>query len=60
MMPQDRYYILDAVDGKRNRDRSKLKWRDLMKEDMARSEIYGPQNMYLGPNNIHIKQTTLK
>ena len=26
-----------TVDGKRNRDRPKLRWRDLVKEDMARN-----------------------
>ena len=27
------------VDGKRNRGRPKLRWRDLMKEDMARNQM---------------------
>ena len=28
-----------TVDGKRNRDRPKLRWRDLVKEDMARNQM---------------------
>ena len=28
-----------TVDGKRNRIRSKLRWRDLVKEDMARNQM---------------------
>ena len=30
---------LTTVDGKRNRGRPKLKWRDLVKEDMARNPM---------------------
>ena len=28
-----------TLDGKRNRDRPKLRWRDLVKEDMARNQM---------------------
>ena len=28
-----------TVDGKRNRSRPKLRWRDLVKEDMARNQM---------------------
>ena len=28
-----------TLDGRRNRDRPKLRWRDLVKEDMARNQM---------------------
>ena len=41
MKPREIYYISNsmAVNGKRSRGRQKLRWRDLVKDDMARNQM---------------------
>ena len=41
-----------TVDGKRNRGRPKLRWRDLLKEDMARNQM--TTEMAEGRRHLHV------
>ena len=49
-----------TVDGKRNRGRPKLRWRDVMKEDMARNQMITEMAEYQKHWHVMIEAGTLR
>ena len=49
-----------TVDGKRNRGRPKLRWRDLVKEDMARNQTTTEMAEYRKHWHVMIQANTLQ
>ena len=49
-----------TVDGKRNRGRPKLRWRDVMTEDMARNQMTTEMAEYQKHWHVMIKAGTLR
>ena len=49
-----------TVDGKRNRGRPKLRWRDLLKDDMARNQMMTEMAEEQGHWHVMIRAGTLR